>query len=348
MKKKNKQKHRTKKVFSTTTDTISTPSSTTTDTPTSTVSNNEKNCKVSSTTPNNISTPSSTTTDTPTSTVSNNEKNCKVSSTTPNNISTPSSTTTDKEKDDHKKTSSTTTDTSPFKTKAKTDQKHTNIVWNILYSLIPLLGFWWVDSHYGLEAGLIVAIILAILEVLWYLIKEKRLEPFATWSAILILIMGGISWQFQNDVFIKLKPAILESVFAGIFFFSCFINKPFLLVVAKKQLGNNLSDFQMQHLRSLNWHIGIFFLIHIMIAVYAALYTSNDTWMFLTGPFFYIFFILFFIMEFILSRYKWHRYNKRLQSQHIFLQYQRNIINNMKYSTHITQEEIISEEMQEQ
>ena len=53
-------------------------------------------------------------------------------------------------------------------------------------------------------------------------------------------------------------------------------------------------------------------------------------------------------MEFILSRYKWHRYNKRLQSQHIFLQYQRNIINNMKYSTHITQKEIISEEMQEQ
>ena len=107
-----------------------------------------------------------------------------------------------------------------YKVQKKHAVQKSSIIFNLLYSIVPLIGFWWIEDQYGLVAGIIAAIVLALLEVVWTLIKEKRLEPFSTWSAVLIVLMGVISWKLNNDVFIKLKPAILESIFAGLFFIS--------------------------------------------------------------------------------------------------------------------------------
>lgn len=218
----------------------------------------------------------------------------------------------------------------------KKSKKHavqkSSIIFNLLYSIVPLIGFWWIEEKYGLVAGIIAAIVLALLEVIWTLIKERRFEPFSTWSAVLIIVMGVISWKLNNDVFIKLKPAILESVFVGLFFISSLIHKPFLLLVAKKQLGNSLGDYQTSYLAKLNWHIGMLFLVHVLIIVYSAFWLSHNQWMFVTSVLFYIMFAVFFLIEFVVSRIRFFRYRKQLQSQQIFLQYQRDIIQQMKYS----------------
>ena len=48
------------------------------------------------------------------------------------------------------------------------------IIFNILYSLVPLLGFWIIEEWYGLTAGIVAAIILGVGEIAWVFYKEKR------------------------------------------------------------------------------------------------------------------------------------------------------------------------------
>ncbi|NUM35655.1 MAG: septation protein IspZ [Candidatus Brocadiae bacterium] len=205
------------------------------------------------------------------------------------------------------------------------------MIFSLLYSMIPLLGFWLIEKYYSLEAGVIAAIALALAEVAWVYAKEKRFEPFASWSAALIILMGIISWQLQSDLFLKLKPAIFEMIFALLFLVSSCLGKPFMMVMAQKQFGEiGLNSFQAQYLKGVNWRIGFFFLAHVFLIVYASLYFSNDQWLFISGPFFYILLGIYFALEFFYSRFSLRRHIESWQKQQAFLEYQRSIIQKVK------------------
>ena len=57
-----------------------------------------------------------------------------------------------------------------------------------------------------------------------------------TVGATIILIFGGLSLYFNNDIFFKMKPTIINLLFASILFSGNFINKPLL----KLLLGETL------------------------------------------------------------------------------------------------------------
>lgn len=205
-------------------------------------------------------------------------------------------------------------------------QSGSSAMFNILYSMIPLLGFWLIEKYWGLQAGIIAAVVLSFIEVAWVYYREKRLEPFAVWSAVLIVIMGFISWVTESATLILLKPAIFEGIFAIIFLFSSFIGKPFMAVMAERQLkGQTITTFHSIYFKGLNLRIGIFFLIHTILTVYAALYLSKDAWFFVKGILFYLMFFIFFAFEFVYSRFRAKRYHEKMESQYAFLQYQQNL-----------------------
>ncbi|WP_372371480.1 inner membrane-spanning protein YciB [Candidatus Uabimicrobium sp. HlEnr_7] len=208
-------------------------------------------------------------------------------------------------------------------------------MFNIFYSMIPLLGFWLIEKYYGLQAGIIAAIVLSFIEVAWVYYREKRLEPFAVWSAVLIVLMGVISWITESATLILLKPAIFEGIFAVIFLFSSFIGKPFMEIMAQKQLkGQNITAFHSMYFKGLNFRIGVFFLIHTILTVYAALYLSKDAWFFVKGILFYMMFFVFFAFEFVYSRLKAKRYREKMEGQYAFLQYQQDMVKQIREGKH--------------
>jgi len=216
------------------------------------------------------------------------------------------------------------TEPSPTPSRAK-------LILNLCYSLIPLLAFWIIEQEYGVEAGVIVAIILAIIEVVWIYVRERRLESFAVWSAVLIIIMGIVSWQTKDKMWIYLKPAIFEGIFAAIFIITSIIGKPFMLIMAQRQFGHDqpFNEFQLRYFRGLNWRIGILFIIHTALTVYTAIW-YQDAWAFVKLPLFFILFAIFFAGEFVYSRFTFRHYLERLQSQQDFLQYQKNMIEQIR------------------
>ena len=46
------------------------------------------------------------------------------------------------------------------------------------------------------------------------------------WSLIIILIFGGLSWYFKDPIFIKMKPTIINIIFASAILIGNYINKP--------------------------------------------------------------------------------------------------------------------------
>ena len=217
------------------------------------------------------------------------------------------------------------------KKKPYTPPSRSQLLYNLIYSMVPLIGFWLVEKFWGLEAGLIVAIALGISEVLVVYIRERRFEPFSSCSAILVVGMGIISWQTGQGVFIRLKPAVMEGAFALAFIVSSLLKKPIMLLLARKQFGDiEFDDFQIQYFNGVNFRVGLLFLLHTLITIYAAVWMSTDAWIFVRGVLFYILFFIYFIGEFIYSRFFLRKKAEKIAMQHAFLEYQKDIIIQMR------------------
>ena len=205
------------------------------------------------------------------------------------------------------------------------------LMFNLAYSMVPLLGFWLVEKYYGLHAGVAVAVVLALAEVGWVYYHERRLEPFAAFSAVLVIVMGLISWQMESTVILRLKPAIIEGLFAALLLVSSLFGKPFLLIIARKQLGQTeFNPLQLSYLHGVNWRVGLLFLLHTLTTVYAALALSMDAWAFIKGILFYALFAVYFAGEFAYSRWRAKRQHEQWQKQQAFLAYQRDIIRQVR------------------
>jgi intracellular septation protein A len=210
------------------------------------------------------------------------------------------------------------------------------LIFNLLYSLVPLIGFWLVEKYWGLEAGIVVAIVLGIGEVAWVYWRERRWEPFSLWSAVLVIVMGIVSWQLESGKILLLKPAIIEAVFASVFIVSSIAKKPFMLLMAQKQFGKvEFNSMQLRYFNGVNWRIGLLFLLHTMMTVYAALWLSSDAWFFAKGVLFYILLALFFLGEFVYARFIVRpRMQREIENQRAFLTYQRELIERMRRGEH--------------
>src|SRR5579863_259385 len=46
-------------------------------------------------------------------------------------------------------------------------------------------------------------------------VLEKRLSPMPLFTAVLVLIFGGLTLYLKNDIFIKMKPTVLYAFFGA-------------------------------------------------------------------------------------------------------------------------------------
>ncbi len=80
----------------------------------------------------------------------------------------------------------------------------------------PLLIFFAVYYFQGIFAAtsVFMATTAVSLTVSWYLVR--RIAPMPLFTAIIIFIFGGLTVWLQDETFIKLKPTIVNLLFAGL------------------------------------------------------------------------------------------------------------------------------------
>lgn len=124
----------------------------------------------------------------------------------------------------------------------------------------PLVAFLIGYKNGGLKGATIYMMIASILGMAICYIVDKKIHRFSLISFIILFISGGSTLISGNDMFIKIKPTVLYLIFAIVFIYSAYNNKPFFKYTFQGSL--NLED---KHWNSLSYRFGVFFIIMALI-----------------------------------------------------------------------------------
>ena len=98
----------------------------------------------------------------------------------------------------------------------------------LLIDIGPLAVFFIFYSRGDLKSAIIPFMIATIIAVLFSYIMEKKIPIMPTVSAFIILIFGGLTIYFDNEIFFKMKPTIINLLFALILYGGVIVKKPLL------------------------------------------------------------------------------------------------------------------------
>ena len=98
----------------------------------------------------------------------------------------------------------------------------------LLIDIGPLAIFFIFYSRSDLKSAIIPFMIATIIAVLFSYIMEKKIPIMPTVGAFIILIFGGLTIYFDNEVFFKMKPTIINLLFAIVLYGGVIVKKPLL------------------------------------------------------------------------------------------------------------------------
>ena len=115
--------------------------------------------------------------------------------------------------------------------------------------------------------------------------------------------MGGVSLLLDDDIFFRLKPAVVELVFCLVLGVSVYSPLNIMLAMSRRYLkGVALAPEQVQAMTRSMKALFFIFLGHTLLIVYAAFALSTAAWGFISGGLFYILFAVYFLVEWLRNR----------------------------------------------
>ena len=91
-------------------------------------------------------------------------------------------------------------------------------VYKLLIDIGPLAVFFYFYSKNGLQASILPFMIATVIAVIFSYILEKKIPIMPTAGAAIILVFGSLTIYFDNDIFFKMKPTIINLLFAVILY----------------------------------------------------------------------------------------------------------------------------------
>ena len=101
-------------------------------------------------------------------------------------------------------------------------------IYKLLIDIGPLAIFFVFYTRDGLQAAILPLMIATVLSVMISYILEKKIPIMPTLGAGIVLIFGGLTIYFNDEIFIKMKPTIINALFAIILYGGMILNKPLL------------------------------------------------------------------------------------------------------------------------
>jgi intracellular septation protein len=137
----------------------------------------------------------------------------------------------------------------------------------------PLLVFFIANSHYGIYTGtgaFMVATVIA-LAISQTFLGRIAIMPLIT--GIFVLVFGGLTLWLQDDHFIKMKPTIVNALFATILFGGLATGRLFLKIVFGDVMRLSEEGWRILTLR---WALFFVFLAILNEVMWRGF--STDTW----------------------------------------------------------------------
>jgi isopentenyldiphosphate isomerase/intracellular septation protein A len=188
--------------------------------------------------------------------------------------------------------------------------KRSDLLKKLLPGFIPLFVFIAADEIWGTKTGLIVALVVGVAELVYTYIKEKRFDKFILLDTALLVALGGISILLHNEIFFKIKPAVIEGIMCVILAVSAFTKIDIVGSMSKRYMkGIEMNDAVQQKFKQTLKIMFWIFTVHTLLVLYSAFYMSKEAWVFISGGLFYILFGVYFIYELLMQKRKARKQN---------------------------------------
>lgn len=143
-----------------------------------------------------------------------------------------------------------------------------------LVDFFPILLFFIAYKTSGIYVATAVAMLAALLQTGWHWFRHGKAETLHLVTLGLLLVFGGMTLAFQDPVFIKWKPTLVNWLFALAFVLSPLFGGR-LLIERMMSHAIKVPDFIWRRL-NLAW--AIFFVFLGAINLYVAYHYDEDTW----------------------------------------------------------------------
>jgi intracellular septation protein len=98
----------------------------------------------------------------------------------------------------------------------------------LLIDIGPLAVFFYFYTQSDLKSAIPPLMIATVIAILFSYILEKKIPIMTTVGATIILFFGGLTIYFDNEVFFKMKPSIINILFGIILYAGQVMKKPLL------------------------------------------------------------------------------------------------------------------------
>lgn len=137
----------------------------------------------------------------------------------------------------------------------------------------PLVVFFIANQRAGIFAatGLFMGAVLVSLAVSYVLTRHLPVMPMI--SAVVVLVFGGLTLVLQDELFIKLKPTIVNSMFGAVLLIGLAFGRPLLPLVL-----DTVFQLTQEGWRKLTLRWGIFFFVLAALNEIVWRTQTTDAW----------------------------------------------------------------------
>jgi intracellular septation protein len=137
----------------------------------------------------------------------------------------------------------------------------------------PLLLFFVINARAGIMPATGVFMVATLVSLAICYAKERRLPTMPLVTGVFVLIFGGLTLAFDDDFFIKLKPTIVNGLFALALFAGLALRRNLLKILLEAAL--QLDDAGW---RKLTWRWAWFFVVLAALNEVVWRTQSTDFW----------------------------------------------------------------------
>ena len=157
--------------------------------------------------------------------------------------------------------------------KTATQDSGTQQFLKFLVELGPLVVFFTMNARAGIFWGTGCFIAATVASLIASRILFGRVPVMPLVSGVVVLVFGGLTLWLQDELFIKLKPTIVNTIFASVLFGGLFFGKSLL-----RYLFGDVFSLTEEGWRKLTFRWACFFVLLAVLNEFAWRLLSTDSW----------------------------------------------------------------------